>query len=141
MANNKLNGWALTLLRLILGIIFAYHGYIKLFLPGGFKGTANFFIAIGIPLPVYSALLVSVAEFIGGILLLIGLLTRLASLILIIEMLVALFKVHLKQGFFISTTAYGYEFILLILAALVVVLVNGAGKLSVGKKFKNKHLQ
>lgn len=141
MANNKLNGWALTLLRLILGIIFAYHGYIKLFLPGGFKGTANFFIAIDIPLPVYSALLVSVAEFIGGILLLIGLLTRWASLILIIEMLVALFKVHLKQGFFISTTAYGYEFILLILAALVVVLVNGAGKLSVGKKFKNKHLQ
>ena len=129
--NNKLNQWSLTILRIVLGVIFTYHGYLKLFAPGGFSGTINFFTAIKIPLPVFSALLVSVVEFAGGLLLLSGILVRLVSAALIIEMLVAFFKVHIKQGFFISPQAYGYEFILLILASLIVVLVNGAGKYSV----------
>ena len=80
-------------------------------------------------------------EFFGGLLLIFGLLTRWVSVLLIIEMLVAFFKVHLKQGFIISQQAYGYEFILLILAALVVVLAIGAGKLSLGSKFESGHLK
>ena len=134
--NNKLNQWSLTILRIILGVIFTYHGYLKLFAPGGFTGTVGFFTAIKIPLPVFSALLVSVVEFAGGLLLLSGILVRLVSAALIIEMLVAFFKVHIKQGFFISQQAYGYEFILLILASLIVVLVNGAGKYSVKEIWK-----
>lgn len=138
--NNNLNQWPLTLLRVVLGVIFAYHGYLKLFVPGGFVGTVGFFTALGIPLPTYSALLVAVVEFVGGLFLLLGMVTKWSSLLLIIDMLVAFFMVHLKNGFLVSKG--GYEFVLLILAALLVVLVNGAGKLSVGKKyFKNKHLQ
>ena len=138
---NQLNQWTLTLLRLVLGVIFAYHGYLKLFVPGGFKGTVGFFLAIGIPLPFYSAFLIALVEFVGGIFLLLGIVTKLATAALIIEMLVAFFKVHLKNGLVISQTAYGYEFVLLLLAALVVVLVNGAGAFSLVKLFKNKWLQ
>ena len=141
MAKNNLNQWSLTLLRVVLGVIFTYHGYVKLFAPGAFKGTIGFFAAIGIPFPQYTALLVAVVEFLGGLFLLLGMVTRWTTLALIVEMLVAFFKVHLKSGFFISPQAYGYEFILLILAALVVVLANGPGKLSVGKFLKSKNLQ
>ncbi len=141
MAKSKLNEWSLALLRAVLGVIFLYHGYLKLFVPGGFKGTIGFFTAIGIPLPAYAALVVSLVEFLGGLSLILGMLTKWASVLLIIEMLVAFFKVHLKNGFLISQSSYGYEFVLLILAGLVVVLGSGAGKLSLGKLFKSKHLQ
>lgn len=143
MANkNSISQWTLTLLRVMLGIIFTYHGYGKLFVKGALPGTAQFFAAIGIPLANYAAVLVASLEFFGGVLLILGLLTRWISVLLIIEMLVAFFKVHLKQGFVISQQAYGYEFILLILATLIVLLVNGPGSLSVGKKFfKSRHLQ
>ncbi|MBI1935400.1 DoxX family protein [Candidatus Woesearchaeota archaeon] len=138
---NGNGGLALTLLRFVLGVIFAAHGYAKLFVPGGFAGTAEFFKAIGIPLAAYSALLVAVVEFAGGILLVLGLASRWASAVLIIEMLVALAKVHAKQGFFISQKAYGYEFVLLILAVLFVLMVKGPGAISLGKKyFKTGHL-
>ena len=139
--NNGMNKWSLTLLRVVLGVIFFVHGYGKLFVKGALPGTAQFFAAIGVPLANYAAVLVAFLEFFGGLLLIFGLLTRWVSVLLIIEMLVAFFKVHLKQGFIISQQAYGYEFILLILAALVVVLVNGAGKLSLGSKFESGHLK
>ena len=137
---NKLNEWALALLRVVLGIVFTYHGYVKLFVPGGFKGTVAFFGAIGLPLPLYTALLVSVVEFFGGLALIVGLLTRWASVLLFLEMLVALFKVHVKNGFFIGSS-YGYEFVLVLLGALAVVYAVGAGTLAWGSQFKNKHLK
>ena len=141
MPKNNFNQWTLILLRVVLGVIFTYHGYFKLFMKGGLPGTAQFFAAIGIPLANYAAVLVAFLEFFGGLLLILGLLTRWISVLLIIEMLVAFFKVHLKQGLLITPQAYGYEFILLILTVLVVLLVNGAGELSLGKKFfKSKHL-
>lgn len=137
--NNSINQWSLTLLRVVLGIIFAYHGYMKLFVPGGFTGTVQFFTAIKIPLPVYSALVVSAVEFFGGLFLILGLLTKWSSVLLLANMLVAFFMVHLKNGFLVSKG--GYEFVLLILAALVVILGSGAGKISIGKLLKNKNLQ
>ena len=141
MPKNNFNQWSLTLLRVVLGIIYTYHGYAKLFLPGGFKGTVGFFTAINIPMAAYSAILVSLVEFAGGLFLVFGVLTKWAAFALLIEMTVALFKVHIKSGFFISHQAYGYEYLLLLLAALTVVLVNGSGKLSIGKLLKNKYLQ
>ena len=139
--NNNIGSWSLTLLRVVLGIIFTYHGYAKLFLPGGFKGTVGFFTAISIPMAAYAAVIVSFVEFAGGLFLVFGVLTKWAAFALLIEMLVALFKVHIKSGFFISQQAYGYEYLLLLLAALIVVLVNGSGKLSLGSMLKSKHLK
>jgi len=140
MAKNGLSQWTLALLRVVLGIIFAYHGYLKLFAPGGFTGTVGFLTTLGIPLPTYSALLVAFVEFFGGLFLLLGMVTKWSSLLLIIDMLVAFFMVHLKNGLLVSKG--GYEFVLILLAGLIVVLVNGAGSFSLGKKiFKSKQLQ
>ena len=136
---NDWSGWSLTLLRVVLGIVFLYHGYLKLFVSGGFTGTANFFTSLGIPVPVYSALLVSVVEFAGGLFLILGVATRWSSALLLVEMLVALFLVHLKNGFLVSNG--GYEFVLVLIAGLVVVFASGPGKLAAGSRFKNKHLQ
>ncbi len=141
MAKNGLNQWSLTFLRIVLGFILMYHGYMKLFVPGGFTGTVGFMTALKIPLPLYSGLFIALLEFLGGIFLIFGMVTKLTSFLLFIEMLVAFFKVHLKNGLVISGAAYGYEFVLLILAALVIILVNGAGKLSLGKLFKKKIFQ
>ena len=140
MAKNSLSQWTLALLRVVLGIIFTYHGYLKLFAPGGFTGTMGFLTTLGIPLPTYSALLVAAVEFFGGLFLLLGMATKWSSLLLIIDMLVALFMVHLKNGLLVSKG--GYEFVLVLLAGLVVVLVNGAGSFSLGKRlFKSKSLR
>ena len=132
MANiYKFRQWSLTLLRFALGCIFAYHGYLKLFAPGGFKGTVAFFTSIAIPVPAYSALLVAIVEFVGGLLLIAGFLAKWASIVLIIDMLVALFKVHLKNGFLIVNG--GFEFVAALVFSLLVILLNGPGTLSLDR--------
>lgn len=136
---NDWSEWSLALLRVVLGVIFLYHGYLKLFVPGGFTGTVNFFTSIALPVPVYSALLVSVIEFAGGILLVLGVLSRWSAVLLLVDMLVAFFLVHLRNGFLVSKG--GYEFVLVLIAGLVVVLASGAGKLSVGSRLKSRHLK
>ena len=132
--NYKINQWSLLILRLAIAAIFIYHGYGKLFVSGGFPKAVAMMNNLSIPLPTYSALLVGVVEFFGGILLLLGLLTKWASLALIADMLVALFKLHLKQGFGAS------EFVLLVMASLIVILLSGSGKFSMGNSFKKKIL-
>jgi len=127
----KLRQWSLALFRAALGVIFLYHGYLKLFAPGGFKGTIGFFSMIGIPYPPYAALLVSLVEFAGGLFLIFGFLAKWASLALIINMLVALFKVHLQNGFLIANN--GLEFVALIILSLIVILLNGPGSLSLDR--------
>ena len=139
MAKNNMNQWSLTFLRVVLGFVFVYHGYLKLFVSGGFTGTVDFFTSIGLPLPLYAALVASVVEFVGGLFLLFGVITKWTSLALVLEMLIAFFVVHLKNGLLVSKG--GYEFVLVLIAALVVLFANGSGKLSLGKKlFKNKQL-
>ena len=137
--NNNMGEWSLVLLRVVLGVIFLYHGYLKLFVAGGFPGTVNFLTSLGIPVPVYSALLVSVVEFAGGLFLILGVVTRWSSVLLLANMLVALFLVHLKNGLLVSNG--GYEFVLVLIAGLAVVFASGAGNLSLGSRFKNKNLQ
>ena len=139
MAKNSINQWSLTLLRLVLGVVFIYHGYLKLFVPGGFTGTNQFFASIGLPLSLYSALVASVVEFAGGLFLILGVATKWSSFVLMLEMLVAFFVVHLKNGLLVSKG--GYEFVLVLIAGLIVVFSSGGGRLSLGKKLlKNKQL-
>lgn len=140
--NNNMGEWSLALLRIVLGVIFLYHGYLKLFVAGGFKMTAEFMAGIfGVSLAAgaWLGLLVSVAEFAGGVFLVLGVVTRWTALVLIFEMLVALFAVHLRNGFLVSKG--GYEFVLVLIAGLAVVYSSGAGKISFGKRFKSKNLQ
>ena len=117
----------LAILRIVIGIVFAAHGAQKLFV-FGLAGVTAGFAQMGIPLPGISAPLVALVEFLGGIALIIGLLTRLAAVGLAIDMLGAIMLVHLKGGFFMPS---GVEFALTLLAACIAIAVGGPGAFAV----------
>ena len=119
-------------LRLVLGVIFLAHGYTKLF--GGIEGTTAFFANLGIPLAGFFAYVVGIAEFFGGILLISGIIVKISSLVLLIDMVVATLLVHLPKGFLNNNG--GAEFTLSLIAGLVSLLILGEGKLSLQKVFK-----
>jgi putative oxidoreductase len=127
-----------AVLRLAVGAIFIAHGAQKLFGAwggGGPVGTAEFFSQVGLS-PAYPlALLVGVVELIGGLMLVVGAFTVVAALALTATMAVAVWKVHLPNGFFMNwaltpNQGHGYEFNLVLIAALVTLMLTGAGAFS-----------
>jgi len=78
------------------------------------------------------ALMAGSAEFFGGILLILGLLTRPSSLVLAITMIVAIFAVHFEHGLFMSNN--GYEFALSLLAITVALIFQGGGSFSIDQE-------
>lgn len=127
-------GWGIAVLRVVTGIIFVGHGLPKFGWAGdgGLAGTAGFLESIGIPLPMVSAFLVASFEVFGGAFLVIGFLTRFWSAGLAFAMLIAVLLVHLDGGMFGSG---GYQWALLLLACSIALLFEGAGMLSLDKKF------
>ncbi|MBF8301969.1 MAG: putative rane protein [Candidatus Dadabacteria bacterium] len=129
--------WAPIFARLTLGIIFFAHGSQKLlgwFGGSGWSGTIQFFEQSGVP--AFLAILLIITEFFGGIAIILGFFTRLAALGLTIAMLVAIFKVHLQNGFFLNwfnvpNMGHGIEYNLALIGLSLSLLVWGAGNLSV----------
>ena len=131
-------GYGLTVLRVLVGIIFAAHGSQKLFgwFGGyGLAGTAQWMESIGLAPGTLMALLSGGTEFFAGLALIIGLLARPAALGLTILSLVAIFSVHIHNGLFMANN--GYEFALALLAGSLAVLLEGAGKLSADRAIAN----
>lgn len=125
-------GFAPLALRLPISIIFIAHGSQKLFgwFGGyGLQGTGQWMASIGLEPGVLMAFLAGSGEFFGGLLILIGLLTRPAAAVLAFTMVVAILSTHISNGLFLSNG--GYEFGLALLAAAVSLAISGAGKLSV----------
>lgn len=120
----------LTILRVTVGIVFLVHGYQKLF-HMGFHGVAGMFGHMGIPLPMVSAVVVTLVEFVGGILLIAGVGTRIAAALLAVDMTVAILAVHLKHGF--GAQNGGFEYPLTLLAATLCLALAGGGMLSLRK--------
>ena len=140
MAHAK-SSWAPMPLRLILGSGFMYHGFPKLFTSDGHQMFAGMLANMGVPAPGPMSWLVGIVEFFGGLVLILGILVRPAAGLLIINMLVAMFKVHLSQGFnFMHVTGMtdagptfglpGYEVNLIYIAGLLSLLLSGGGALS-----------
>jgi putative oxidoreductase len=90
---DKLQPLGLVAMRIALGAVMIVHGYPKV---TGIHNVEKFFGSIG--LPWWSAYLSAGAEFFGGILIIIGLLTRPAAFARLIDMIVAIAKVHWKHG-------------------------------------------
>ncbi len=130
--SSSIQSYGPAVLRLVVGVVFVAHGAQKLFGiwgGGGLPGTTAGFAQLGLE-PAYPlALIAGVVEFCGGLLLLLGAFTLIASILLTVQMLVAIWTVHLANGFFVS--ANGFEFNFLLIGALVCLMLTGAGALSV----------
>ncbi|PYN27799.1 MAG: oxidoreductase [Candidatus Rokuibacteriota bacterium] len=125
---------ALLILRLFLGVVFVMHGSQKLlgaFGGSGIAGFAGLLAKYGIEPHVLWAWVVAITEFVGGICILFGFLTRFWAAGLVIDMTVAVVKVHLVNGFF--WTKGGFEFVLTLGIIALVLLMTGPGSMSMDR--------
>ncbi len=132
------NDVSLTTLRVVLGVVFFAHGAQRLlgwFGGDGFQVSMGGYAHMGIPAP--AALLIICAQFFGGLGLVVGLFTRIASLGVAGLMIGAIFMVHLQNGFFMNwmgtQKGEGIEFHLLALAMAAALLLRGGGGFSVDR--------
>ncbi|RKR20176.1 DoxX family protein [Arthrobacter oryzae] len=121
---------ARTILRVITGFLFAAHGWQK-FNEFTISGTQAAFTQMGVPAAQVVAPVVATLELVGGVALILGVLTRVFAALLALDMLGALILVHAGAGVFVATG--GYELVLILAAAAVAVALVGAGNASVDK--------
>ncbi|MFC1594157.1 DoxX family protein [Candidatus Omnitrophota bacterium] len=127
--------WAAIPLRLGLGAMFVGHGLQKafgLFNGPGIEGFKGFMVNLGLPFPTIMAYAAAYVELVGGLFLILGLLTKLSATALLGVMLVAMLKVHFENGFFLMNG--GYEYTLIIIVALISLIFSGPGKFCVNRK-------
>ena len=121
---DRLQPLGLVALRLIVGVIMIAHGYGKVF-HGGLSQHVHRVASLG--LAGWLAYPSAFAEFAGGILLIVGLLTRFVSLLILIDLAVAIWKVHWKDGMFGKG---GYEFPLTLATIAFALIFFGAGPIA-----------
>lgn len=130
--NDRLLGWSPLFIRIALGIVFLVAGVGKVFAVGpkatGIAGFAGFLASLSVPMPTLFAWLVGLLELVGGLLLLVGLFTRYAAVLLAIDMLVATWLVHLPSGFAVGNG--GYEYTLVLMLVSIALVFSGPGRLA-----------
>lgn len=112
---------SVLLIRIIIGIIFMVHGFNKL---RDLDSWGKFMGTFGIPKTMSN--IVALVEFLGGLLILLGIFTKTSSVVMIIFMLFAIFLVHKNKGF--SNEKGGYEYQLLIIVCCLVLAICGGGR-------------
>ncbi|HET6932325.1 MAG TPA: DoxX family protein [Candidatus Acidoferrum sp.] len=131
--------FTVTMLRVLLGVVFFAHGAQKAlgwFGGFGFTGTMGFFTQkLNIPAP-FAALAIA-AEFLGGLGLLVGLLSRIAAFGIGCNMVVAVYLIHRHFGFFANwygqQKGEGFEFHILAIAIALFIMIKGSGALSLDR--------
>ncbi len=122
-----LASWGPDFLRLGAGVIFIMHGSPKLFGPKpGVKGFAGYLQSLGFAPPLVWAWVVAIAEFVGGVCLIVGFLTRFWALVLAIQLLVIIFRVKWAKGLDMGKGGWEYDWVLLMTA--LSLLVTGPGR-------------
>jgi putative oxidoreductase len=119
--------WGLLPLRLIVGIVFMAHGWLK-FSSFGIAGTAKFMGGLGVPLPQVAAVGIIALELIGGAALIFGGATRLFAALLACDMLGAILFAKRNAGFFLPN---GWELELTLCAVCITFAIIGAGGASI----------
>jgi putative oxidoreductase len=128
--------WSRLAVRMALGLVFFAHGAQKVFGWFGGRGltaTIQTFQQY-LKVPPVATTLAAFVECFGGLALVVGFLARPAAVGIIVVMLVAIAKVHWKNGFFLATApgqGNGWEFNFVLIAMAVAVLIGGAGALSI----------
>ena len=131
---NRLAGLAPLVVRLIVGSIMAAHGLQKLV--QGPAGFGEVLASLGVPLPAIMAYVDTFVELAGGILLILGLLSRLAAALLTINLAVAISLVKVNVGLIAPPqSGAGAELDLALIAGLLVVLLMGPGRISLDYLF------
>ena len=130
---NKLDNIILLLLRLVLAYGFYTPAKMKL---NDVGAIASWFESMNYPLPMVNAYLATFTEAAGVLLLFLGLGTRLISIPLIVVMLVAIFTVHISNGF--NAGDNGFEIPLYYMMMLLVLVVYGGGQFSIDNFISNK---
>ena len=130
----KAREMGLALLRIILGVVFFAHGYLKFF-KMGMNGVVGFFTSLGIPAPTVAAWGVTSLEMIGGIGLILGVFTPVFGVLFAIEMAGVIFFAKRGQGFFAPK---GFELELTLLVASLALALTGPGAFSLGKIFRRR---
>ena len=118
---NSTFGYGLLPIRIMAGVTFIAHGLPKFF---GVSQGYGFFQSVNLPPELFVP--IALLEVIGGLAILLGILTRIASALLIIEMLGAILAVKLSKGFI-----GGYEFELLLISICLSLVIMGPGKISI----------
>ena len=117
-------------LRVMVGIVMLVHGYPKLLTAKGFKGHVQTVKGIGFRPAVVFAACSAVAEFVGGAAILLGGFTRIAALLILINMLVAAYAKKFAWGSSFNIMQGGYEYDLVLAAAALTLALSGAGAYS-----------
>jgi putative oxidoreductase len=124
----------LTALRIGVGAILAVHGAMKLM---DVPGTAQSFAHLGIPYPQYAVYLAIAGELLGGLGLIVGLLTRVAAIGTLSAMAVAIVYAHLGHGLLAQNG--GFEYPLMLALVSLFFVSHGAGPISLDAVAAHRH--
>ncbi|MBU5613151.1 DoxX family protein [Geomonas azotofigens] len=138
------NTASLAVLRLFLALVMFPHGAQKVlgwFGGAGFSGTMDMFTKM-MGIPYIFGLMAVLTEFVGPLLLVAGLATRVAALVLAGEMVVAAVLVHLHNGFFMNWTGKqageGFEYHILVVGMALALLIGGGGSWSADRALSRR---
>jgi putative oxidoreductase len=139
MSETTVSGWNPVALRLALGVIIFVHGIGKLLNIGpaspGIEGFTDYLADLMVPFPEVFAWIVALVETIGGILVFIGLFARYASALIVIDMAVAIWLVHLP-----NIVASGGELPIVLGLIAIALVLSGPGYLSVEQTIFGREL-
>ncbi|MFD4291714.1 DoxX family protein [Rhodococcus sp. NPDC058505] len=128
MKSSALRDIALLIARVGIGVIFVAHGWQKFF-TYGISGVQSSFEQMGAPVHNVSAVIAATVELVGGFALIAGIATPIAGLLLFLDMVGAFFIAHVDKGIFVSEG--GYELVLALGVASLLIAATGAGRFSV----------
>jgi putative oxidoreductase len=129
---------ALLLTRVLIGVVMFAHGYQKMVIKG-IGRTIEGFENLTIPLAIVSASFVTVVEFVGSVLLIVGALTPLVCSLMLVIMVGAVVFVHGANGIFISNG--GWELVGVIGAGLIALAAAGPGRYSIDHLVRGRQAQ